>query len=72
LCDRSKEDLFENPELLPIEMQSLIEHYNGEIENRDPYQVCRDFEADANRLGYTFDWGLDGQPFGLRKLDSQA
>lgn len=67
MCQQRKEDLFESPELLPDEMKSLIEHYSIEIEERDPNEVCREFLAAANEHGYTFDWGLDGQPFGLQK-----
>ncbi|WP_166256075.1 hypothetical protein [Marinobacter salicampi] len=68
MCDEDEADLFESPELLPDDMQALIEHYSREIENRDPYEVCREFLADAQQRGYTFEYGLDGQPYGLCRM----
>lgn len=33
-----------------------------------PYDVCREFLAAVEAIGYTFDYGLDGIPYGLRLM----
>lgn len=33
------------------------------------YQVCVELEAALNTLGYAIDWGLDAEPFHLRRLE---
>lgn len=57
-------DLFETPEKLPIEVQNVLNKY-GEIET---YDQCKAMLKELKPLGYTFDYGLDAQPFDLQKL----
>lgn len=36
--------------------------------NENTYQVCSELEAALNTLGYAIDWGLDAEPFHLRRI----
>lgn len=58
-------DLFETPELIPEEVMAILSKY----ENAESYEDCRQLETELNEIGYTIDWGLDAEPYNLRKLD---
>lgn len=59
-------DLFENPEALPQEVQDvLMEFCDGE----NSYDQCRALIDALEPLGYTCDYGLDAQPYDLRKIN---
>ncbi|ARM86139.1 hypothetical protein [Marinobacter salarius] len=66
--DDEQKDLFENLEQLPPNMQRLIDKFNDEQERIDLYHACRRFLVKAQALGYTFEYGLDGEPYDLREL----
>lgn len=55
-------DLFDNLDKLPKEVQALFE----DLEELD-YQGCEDLLKKAEKLGYTFESGLDASPLNLRK-----
>ena len=57
-------DLFEQYETLHQAVNDAIERF-GEAED---YIQCEAFLAELKPLGYTFEYGLDAQPFGLRKV----
>lgn len=58
-------DLFEHYETLPQEVQDiLLKHCTGE----NSYDECRALISALEPLGYTCDYGLDGQPYNLKKL----
>ena len=57
------QDLFETPELLPKKVQDLIMQ-QGDFD----YESLAVFLDRMNRLGYTFQYGLDAQPFNLKKI----
>lgn len=59
-------DLFEHYEELPPTIQHILEQF--EEDEGDLYGKCRELEQTLKPHGYTFDWGLDGVPFNLRKL----
>ena len=60
-------DLFKHYDLLPNTVMAIIEKYSEN--DTDPYKNCREMEAELKPLGYTFEWGLDGQPFNLQKIN---
>lgn len=62
-------DLFEHYYLLPKEVLAIVESFD---DNEDLYDECRRLEKELTPHGYTFDWGLDGVPFNLRKLQYGA
>lgn len=58
-------DLFETYEVLPKEVQLVLEkHQNDDAE----YDNCEELIKDLNEVGYTCDYGLDGVPYDLKKL----
>jgi hypothetical protein len=58
-------DLFETPELIPHDVQAILESFYDSISS---YEDLERLLKLINQLGYTFDYGLDGEPFNLRKL----
>jgi hypothetical protein len=58
-------DLFEHYNSLPTEVHHIIEKY---ADMETTYGDCEQLVAELNSIGYTCDYGLDGTPFGLRKL----
>lgn len=63
-------DLFEHPELLPSDVAGTLDAMNDELESSDPYEVCGRYLGELGYAGYTFDYGLDGMPYNLRKMES--
>jgi hypothetical protein len=61
-----KKDLFNTPEKLPIEVQNVLNKY-GEIET---YDQCKAMLKELTKLGYTFEYYLDAQPYDLQKIKS--
>lgn len=60
------EDLFEKDFMeLPIEVQEVLSKYTYEDFN---YESCANLVDDLNSIGYTCEFGLSAEPFGLRKL----
>lgn len=61
------EDLFEEIETLPQEVQAVL----AEFEDCDhTYPNCEQLLQALEPLGYTFEYGLDAEPFDLRKLEN--
>jgi len=58
-------DLFDTPELIPNEVQSILDKYA--LDDCD-YMVCRQLQDELEYVGYTIDWGLDAEPFNLRPI----
>lgn len=65
-------DLFDDIAALPSGVQSLIARYESLWEDQDPYLCCREMLAEMQALGYTFEYGLDGEPFGLMQMDMES
>ncbi|HFK5512609.1 TPA: hypothetical protein ACGZ9U_003554 [Elizabethkingia anophelis] len=59
-------DGFENT---PEELKEVMEKWQQKIENGLDYKDCANFLKDCEDLGYTFNYGLDAVPFGLRKIE---
>jgi len=58
-------DLFIHYEELPKVVQDLIIN-EGEV---DGYEGCADLLSKTEALGYTFEYGLDAEPYNLRKMN---
>ena len=58
-------DMFETPELIPSDVQAILESFYDCISS---YEDLERLLKLINQLGYTFDYGLDAEPFNLRKL----
>jgi len=60
------EDLFEKDfSELPIELQEVLSKY---AYDEFDYENCANLVDDLNSIGYTCEFGLSAEPFGLRKL----
>jgi hypothetical protein len=58
-------DLFEDYENIPANVKSILDDY--ELEESD-YDTLNDLQNELADVGYTFDFGLDYQPYGLRPI----
>ena len=58
-------DLFEDYEKIPSNIQAILEKY--EMEDND-YNVLGDLQEELEAEGYTFEFGLDATPYGLRPI----
>jgi len=64
-----EEDLFENYDELPVNIQDVLSSYQDEDGD---YADLEEMQKELKPLGYTFDYGLDAVPFNLRKIDKMA
>jgi hypothetical protein len=58
-------DLFEDYEDQPQEVQRILSKYEMEDFN---YDVLQNLKAELEAIGYTMDFGLDAEPYDLRKI----
>jgi len=62
-------DLFEEFDLLPENIQAIITKYQLiDLDKGLDYPDLRNFQSEMENEGYTFNWGLDAIPFDLKKL----
>ena len=59
------EDLFETPELIPDEVQAVLETFD---EDADSYRELSRLLDELEPLGYIFSYYLDAEPYWLRKI----
>lgn len=57
-------DLFETPELIPSEVQAILETFDEDSPNT--YLELDRMLQELEKIGYTFDYYLDAEPYGLR------
>jgi hypothetical protein len=61
-------DLFEDYENMPEELSLIVEKYNQLYEDGEmDYMQTKEFLQEVEEIGYTFNFGLDNEPFALRK-----
>jgi hypothetical protein len=58
----NQKDLFEQWETLPNEVKNILE------KTEQSYQGLLLSERKLNEIGYSFEWGLDAEPYNLRKI----
>lgn len=58
-------DLFEYYTYLPENVTQVIDKYEGDYMD---YKICEAMLKELNAFGYTFDYGLDAEPFNLRRI----
>jgi hypothetical protein len=61
-------DLFETPELIPDEVQAVLVTFD---EDADDYHELARLVNELEPLGYTFDYYLDAEPYGLRPIEME-
>ena len=57
-------DLFENYDQQPKILSDILNQYD--LENMT-YKNCKEMLQKVNEIGYTFEYGLDAQPFNIQK-----
>jgi hypothetical protein len=62
-----KQDLFNTPELLPQEVKDILAKYE---EMGTSYDTCNNLVKELEQVGYTCDYGLDGIPYELTKIET--
>lgn len=60
-------DLFETPELIPENVQAILDTFSEETGNT--YAELQRLVNEIEPLGYTFDYYLNAEPYGLRPLN---
>lgn len=65
------ENLPEEPKELYLKWSSVLGGDDGEYEGMDRYKMMQVMQDEFENIGYTFDWGLDAEPYGLKKMDSE-
>lgn len=65
-------DLFQDRDNIPQEIQIIIDKYNNiELDKGGlDYNDCEDFLKECQFEGYTFEYGLDAEPFNLRSMNN--
>jgi hypothetical protein len=63
-------DLFSRPERLPDEVSKLLHAFWRFAGDEYDVDILEVFKSRLNKLGYTFDYGLDLTPFNLREFGS--
>lgn len=63
-------DLFEDYELIPEELKAVCDKWQQKAMHEGlDYNDCAIFQEECEAIGYTFDYGLDADPFDLRAID---
>ena len=60
-------DLLETPEKLSAAAIKALDQFERESERGCSYKACERLSYTLERLGYKFDYGLDGEPYNLRE-----
>jgi hypothetical protein len=61
-------DLFTTPELLPQALQGLFGEFEEQLTNGFTYSELAEMHHRTELLGYTFEYYLDAEPYGLRPM----
>lgn len=59
-------DLFDTPELIPDNVQEILSSFNGD----STYEELDRIKDELELIGYTFDFYLDAEPYGLRTINN--
>ena len=62
-------DLFETPDLIPIDVQIVLESFDEDCANT--YHELDRLLSEIEPMGYTFDYYLDAEPYGLRPIEME-
>jgi hypothetical protein len=61
-------DLFDTPEDMPAELQALFSIWTLRIMCGLSYSEIAQMLTETEAIGYTFDYYLDAEPYGLRPI----
>jgi hypothetical protein len=64
-----KVDLFEHPELIPKPVSEILNRFQEEADGDElSYEQLKQMLDEVHNEGYTFEYGLDAVPYGLRPV----
>jgi hypothetical protein len=61
-------DLFEYRDEMPYKVKVIVDRYEDEYGEDITYEALLQMQEDMENVGYTFDYGLDAIPYGLRPI----
>jgi len=64
-------DLFETPEHIPAKIEKILNKYEDGFQDGN-YKILTKALKEVNAKGYTFDYGLDGGAYDLRKIGERG
>jgi hypothetical protein len=64
-------DLLETPERLPKAVINALNQFERDSDSGCSYKACESLSYALERLGYKFDYDLDGEPYDLREEQKQ-
>jgi hypothetical protein len=65
----SQKDLFEDYKNQPTELAEIVNNYMEKFDEGDyDYDDTKRFLEEVEAIGYTFDYGLDNEPYALRPI----
>jgi uncharacterized protein (UPF0254 family) len=64
-------DLFEDYDNIPEKVQKVLDKHSDAFENED-YKGLEKAKKDLEKIGYTFEYGLDGTAYDLRKIGQKG
>ena len=64
-------DLFEDYDNIPANVQRVLDKYEDAFMDGD-FKVLKEAKNELNKIGYTFDFDMDGTAYGLRPLNKMA
>jgi hypothetical protein len=64
-------DLFEDYDNIPSNVQKVLDKYSDAFEDGD-YKELEKANKELGKIGYTFEYGLDGQAYDLRKVGEKG
>lgn len=64
-------DLFQDYENIPAEVQKILNTHADAFEYGD-YRDLEKVDKELSKIGYTFDYGLDGQAYDLRPIGTKG
>jgi hypothetical protein len=64
-------DLFEDYDNIPTNVQEVLDKYSDAFEDGD-YRKLEKANNELKKIGYTFEYGLDGEAYDLRKIGQKG
>ena len=61
-------DLFEHYEEQSEELKELLKKWSDRLDFGLSYKDCNRFKSQCQKIGYTFDYYLTADPYGLRPI----
>ena len=64
-------DLFETPELMPEALSEIFNRWESLMMDGLSYEQIASLMNEVESVGYTFDYYLDADPYGLRPMGTE-